>query len=321
MSGGNLGLEVPAVKPARGRQLLRRKLWNARWPYLFLLPTVVLYGLYTLWPIAASWWYSLLSWNGFGADKTFIGLQNYVDVLADPLFWNSFRVTMLFMVVTVPFRVGVSLAIALMLNHRRLPFKRLFRTAFFLPVVTTTAIVGVVMQFIFDPASGPVNLVLQDLGISNGIDFLGASDSALWTVMGVHTWKWVGVTMIYWLAALQTVPRDLLEAAEIDGATPWKSFRYITMPLMLPFLIIITLLTVEQNLQIFDLMLTMTGGGPFFATEVIELYIYRWAFATSIPQLGFASAAAVVLGLVLLIVGAGQLLGIQAVRKKMGGDR
>jgi multiple sugar transport system permease protein len=304
--------------PVRRRRGLGQRLWGARWPYLFLLPTAVLYGLYTVWPIGASWWYSLVSWTGFEADKTFVGLQNYRDVVADPLFWNSFKITMLFMVVTVPLRVGLGLLIAVLLNHPRLPFQRLFRTAFFLPVVTTTAIVGVVMQFIFDPASGPVNLVLGKLGLGGGIDFLGSSSTALWTVMGVHTWKWVGVTMIYWLAALQTVPRELVEAAQVDGASQWRVFRHITLPLLTPFLVIITLLTVEQNLQIFDLMLTMTGGGPFFATEVIELYIYRWAFAATIPQLGYASAAAVVLGLVLLVVGVGQLVGIRAARKMAG---
>jgi multiple sugar transport system permease protein len=128
------------------------------------------------------------------------------------------------------------------------------------------------------------------------------------------------VTMIYWLAALQTVPRDVLEAAQVDGASGWQSFRHVTVPMLIPFLVIITLLTIEQNLQIFDLVMTMTGGGPYYATEVIELYIYRWAFAATVPELGFASAAAVVLGLVLLVVGIGQLLGVRAARRKAGGN-
>lgn len=311
--------EFVEVRRGSGRGSRRTtRLRNSVWPWVFLLPTALMFGAYTLWPVVASWWYSLLSWNGFEAQKTFVGLQNYRDVLADPLFWNSFKVTMLFMFATVPLRVGLGLLIALLLNHPRLPLQRLFRTAFFLPVVTTTAIVGVVMQFIFDPASGPVNLGLQKVGFEGGIDFLGSSSTSLWTVMAVHTWKWVGVTMIYWLAALQTVPRDVLEAAQVDGASQWKTFRHITLPLLVPFLVIITLLTVEQNLQIFDLMLTMTGGGPYYSTEVIEIYIYRWAFAATIPQLGFASAAAVVLGLVLLLVGIGQLLGIRAARRMAG---
>ncbi|SDD27937.1 carbohydrate ABC transporter permease [Auraticoccus monumenti] len=309
----------PASTTVQRSQRDRARRGAARWwIYLFLLPTAVLYGAYTLWPVVASWWYSLLSWSGFGAERTFVGLQNYADVLADPLFHSSFRLTMLFMVVTVPLRVLAALLVAVLLNHPRLPLQRLFRTAFFLPVVTTTAIVGVVMQFIFDPASGPVNLALGGLGVAP-VDWLGSPETALWTVMVVHTWKWLGVTMIYWLAALQTIPRDLVEAAEVDGANGWQTFRHITLPLMVPFLVIITLLTVEQNLQVFDLVLTMTGGGPFYATEVIELYIYRWAFASSVPQLGFASAAAVVLGLVLLVIGVGQLLGIRAARRLAGG--
>lgn len=298
---------------------LRHRLWESRWPYVFLLPTIALYGVYTLWPIIASWWYSLMSWSGFTADKTFIGLQNYVDVLHDPLFWSSFKITMLFMVVTVPLRVGLGLLIAVLLNHPSLPFRKIFRTAFFVPVVTTTAIVGVVMQFIFDPASGPVDLVLNNLG-ATPIDFLGSANTALWTVMAVHTWKWVGVTMIYWLAALQTVPRDLIESAQVDGANQRRTFRHITLPLLLPFLVIITLLTVEQNMRIFDLMLMMTGGGPYYATEVIELYIYRWAFTASVPQLGYASAAAVILGLILLVFAAIQLVGIRVSRRMAGGQ-
>jgi multiple sugar transport system permease protein len=302
----------------KARPGVARQLWQARWPYLYLLPTAVLYGLYTLWPIGASWWYSFLSWSGFEGEKTFVGMQNYRDVLADPLFWNSFGITMLFMVVTVPLRVMLGLAIALLLNHPRLPFQGLFRTAFFLPVVTTTAIIGVVMQFIFDPSDGPVSEVLHGAG-APGVDFLGSPNAAIWTVMTVHTWKWVGVTMIYWLAALQTVPRDVLEAAQVDGASRWQSFRHVTVPMLVPFFVIITLLTIEQNLQIFDLVMTMTGGGPYYATEVIELYIYRWAFAATVPELGFASAAAVVLGLVLLVVGIGQLLGVRTARRMAGG--
>lgn len=309
-----------AARPPDGRArrtTLGRRLWQARWPYLFLLPTVVLFGLYTLVPIVASWWYSLNSRSGFGSPETFVGLDNYRQILGDPLFRNSLEVTLLFMVVTVPVRVGVGLLLALALNHPRLPWARLFRTAFFLPVVTTTAIIGVVSQFVLDPSSGPFAVALDRVG-AGPVDFLGSSSSALWTVMAVHTWKWAGVTMIYWLAALQTVPRDLVEAAGVDGASARQRFRHVTLPMLLPFLVIITLLTVEQNLQIFDLLVTMTGGGPFYSTEVIEVYIYRWAFQTSPPELGVASAAAVVLGLILLVAGAVQLLGIRAARRSSG---
>ncbi|HEY6738354.1 MAG TPA: sugar ABC transporter permease [Actinopolymorphaceae bacterium] len=286
------------------------------WVWLFLTPTVVLYGLFTVYPILASYWYSFVEWNGFEEDKTWVGLQNYRDVLADPLFWNSFKITILFMVAVVPVKVVLTLLVAILLNSPRMPFSTLFRTAYFLPVVTTTAIVGVVMQFVFDPASGPINTLLVQLGVvEEGVNFLGDSSTALWTVVGVYVWKWFGITLIYWLAALQTIPDEVYEAARIDGAGAWKVLRHITMPLLKPFLVIITLLTLEAALKVFDLMLTMTNGGPFYATEVVEIYIYRWAFAATVPQLGFASAAAVIFGLFVCFVGLFQLLGVRAVQK------
>lgn len=308
-----------ASPPRRPRPGLGAKLWAARWPYAFLLPTAVFYGIWTVWPILASYWYSLVEWNGFEAQKTFVGLQNFRDVLADPLFWNSMKITFLFMVVTVPVRVVLALGAAVLLNHPRLPWARLFRTALFLPVVTTTAIIGVVMQFIFDPASGPVNLALTKVGLlDEPVNFLGAPETALWTVMAVHVWKWFGVTLVYWLAALQTVPKDLYEAATIDGAGGVRTFRHITLPLLTPFLVIITLITLVDTLRVFDLMLTMTGGGPFYSTEVVEIYVYRWAFAATIPQLGFASAAAVLFGIAAFAFALLQLWGGRAARKRAG---
>jgi multiple sugar transport system permease protein len=297
--------------PVRGVHLRRRNLWI----WAFLMPTVVLYGLYTIYPIVASYWYSLVEWNGFESEQRFVGISNYEAVLADPGFWNSVWVTVVFMLLVAPARIILSLLLAIVLNSPKLPFAALFRTVYFLPVVTTTAIVGVVMQFVFDPASGPVNAALQTLGQSRGINFLGESGLALLTVSAVYVWKFFGITMIYWLAALQTIPRDLLEAAKIDGASAVQTFRHITLPLLMPFLIIISVLTVEDTFRAFDLMQTMTGGGPFFSTEVIEIYIYRWAFAASIPQLGFASAAAVLFGLFVMVFGFFQLWAVYAARR------
>lgn len=297
------------------RRVLDR-LWADRWIYLFLLPTTVLYSLYTLWPIAASWWYSLLDWDGFGREPAFVGLANYREVAADPFFWRAFGNTFLFMVVTVPIRVGLALLAAVLLNNPRLPFAALFRTALFLPVVTTTAIVGVVMGFVFAPVGGPVNLLLLRTGlIDRPIDFLGGSGTALPTVMGVHVWKWFGVTLVYWLAALQTVSAELYEAARVDGATGWQVFRDVTVPLLKPFGVIILTLTAIDTLQVFDLILTMTGGGPFFATEVVEIYVYRQAFASATPRLGYASAMAVVFGLATLVIALVQVVAVRYARR------
>lgn len=290
---------APAIRSAPAS--LARRLWKDRLIYLFLAPMLVLYVLFTLYPMISSFYISLLNWNGFTRDAEFIGFANYAEVIADPLFWASFANTFGFMIITVPIRVTLALVFALILNDKRLPLAGLFRTALFLPVVTTTAIVGIVMTFIFDPVGGPVNRVLLDLGmVTRPVNFLGSSSTALYTAMGIHVWKWFGVTLVYWLAALQTIPPDLYEAAQVDGANTWRLFRHITVPLLVPFGIIIFLITAIDTLRVFDLILTLTGGGPFLKTEVVEVYIYRWAFNSSIPRLGYASAAAIFFGLATL---------------------
>jgi multiple sugar transport system permease protein len=288
------------------------RLWADRWIYLFLLPTAILYSMYSLWPIGVSWWYSLLDWSGFEAEGTYIGLENYQDVFRDGFFWRAVGRTFLFAAITVPIRLVLALVVAIMLNNPRLPFARFFRTALFLPVVTTTAIIGVVMQFVFDPAGGPVNLFLLKSGlVDRPVNFLGDSSTALYTVMGVHVWKWFGVTMIYWLAALQTINEELYEAAKVDGANAWHVFAHITVPLLKPFALIIGVLTFIDTMEVFDLILTMTGGGPFFATEVIDVFIYWQAFAATIPRLGYASAAAVAFGLLTIVLAVIQVLTVR----------
>ena len=164
------------------------------------------------------------------------------------------------------------------------------------------------------------SMALTALGFG-GVDFLGDQHLALPTAAVLYIWKFFGVTMIYWLAALQTIPYELYEAARIDGAGTGQLFRHITVPMLKPFLIIITVLTVEETFHNFDLMYTLTGGGPYFHTEIIEIYIYRWAFAASIPQLGHASAAAVIFGLLVAVVGALQLWGVYAGRRLRGDQR
>jgi len=308
-------MQFSGAQPVSGalpmmRNMLRR-VWKDRWIYLFLAPTLVLYSMFTLWPIVASYWYSLLDWNGFERSGTFVGLANYIELVQNPLFWNAFKNTFVFMLISMPIRVMLSLVAAVILNNKRLPFANLFRTILFLPVVTTTAIIGVVMIFIFDPSGGPVNLFLLKLGlVDRPIDFLGSS-RGLYTAMGIHVWKWFGVTLIYWLAALQTVPEHLYEAARVDGANAVQVFRYISVPLLIPFAIIIVLITALDTLRVFPLILTLTGGGPAFTTEVIEIFIYRQAFGATIPRLGYASAAAVFFGLATMVLALIQSAGLR----------
>jgi multiple sugar transport system permease protein len=262
-----------------------------------------------------SWYFSLLDWSGFGSDRDWAGLANYREVMHDSLFWDAYLRSFLFTIVGAPIKIGLALIVALILNDATLNsrFAAVYRTLFFLPVVTSSAIIGIVMTFVFNPLDGPVNMVLLEFGlIDRPQDFLGDPDTALWTVVAVYIWKWFGVTMIYWLAALQVVPQELYEAARIDGAGRWHMHRTITLPMITPFALVIVLITVVSALNIFGLVQTMTGGGPFFATEVMELYIYRNAFGSGeIPRLGYASAAAVFFGVTVLALSLAQGWGLK----------
>ena len=292
-----------------------QRIWRDRWIYVFLLPTVLLVGSFTIYPVAASIWFSLLDWNGFERAGEFIGFDNYAELMRDPLFWNSFRNTLVFLALAVPLRVGIALVLALLLNQA-FPLARVFRTAIFLPVVTTAAIVGVVMRYVLDPTSGPINLALLNSGIiDRPMNFLGQAGLALYSAVGVWVWKWLGITLIYWLAALQTIPKDALEAAEIDGANAWGRFRTIKRPLLTPFTIIITLITVIEATNVFDLMLTLTNGGPFYATEVIDIFVYRQAFTSSIPRLGYSSAAALFFGVCFIALAVVQIVVVARLRR------
>lgn len=297
---------------ASGKTIWER-MWAARWCYFFMIPSLVLTAGFTLYPTIMSWYFSFLDWSGFGSDREWTGLENYREIIRDDLFWNAYLRSILFTLVGAPIKIGLALLVALVLNDASLRFASFYRTLFFLPVVTSSAIIGIVMTFLFSPLDGPINMALLQLGfIDIPQDFLGDPDTALWTVVAVYIWKWFGVTMIYWLAALQVVPQDLYEAARLDGANRWQMHRSITLPLIIPFAIVITLITVVSALNIFGLVQTMTGGGPFFATEVMELYIYRNAFgAGEIPRLGYASAGAVFFGVTVLALSLIQGLGLK----------
>jgi multiple sugar transport system permease protein len=249
----------------------------------------------------------------------FVGLENFQRLLADEYFWNAFGRSLLFLVVAVPVRVGVALLLALWLNSKRTPFPGFFRTLFFLPVVTTGAIIGIVFTLLLD-ANGPISLGLVWAGITDSpTNLVANAGTSLGAGIAVWVWKWLGITMIYWLAALQTIPQDVHEAAMLDGANGRKEFRHITLPLLVPFLVIITLIDTVSALNVFDLMQTLTGGGPAFSSEVIEIFIYRTAFGATVPQLGYASAAAVLFGLLTVVIAVAQAGGMRWARKRTGG--
>ena len=275
------------------------------WIYLFLAPTLILFTMYTLYPLGATVWYSLTNMRSFtSANIRFVGLANYKALLADKQFINSVTVTGKFLLFSVPARFLLSLLLALVLNWKQCKWKTFFRTMFFLPVPTTSAVIGVVFIMLLDPTMGPVNTVMKQLGMNElaSQSLLGVHSTALLTTAVVWVWKWLGNSLIYWIASLQSVPDELYEASKIDGANAWQTFRHIVVPLLLPFAAVILLLTVSDAIRVFNLMLTLTNGGPYFATETVELFIYRHGFQASQPRLAYASAAATLFGVFFMIV-------------------
>lgn len=301
------------LKPALG--LPRQTLWC----YIFLLPAGIILSVFALYPAIDSWVIAFQNWNGFGGERTWVGFANFIEVMGDGYFWAAFARTALYVAVVVPTLLVVSLLLAVTLNDASYRMRPLFRAIFFMPVVATTAIVGVVASLIMNPLDGPLNTALHDIGIiQQPIDFLGDPKIALFSIAGIYVWKWTGISMIYWLVALQTVPKELHEAAQVDGAGTFLRHRYITLPMLLPFAAIIALIAIVGAFQTFPLVQATTRGGPNFATELVELYIYRIAFASSgEPRLGYASAAAAIFGIavfVITLVQAGAFRALQRAR-------
>lgn len=307
--------EFSAVRTSRQR----RRFQDSSIDYLFLVPGMLIFGAFILYPIFASQYFSLLNWSGFDANQSFVGLANYVELLSDKFFWDAFGRSFLFTLGTVPLQMGISLAFAIILNNKLLKLSTLFRTLIFLPVVTPVAVIGIVMTIMLSPFNGPVNMALLDLQLlSRPLDFLGDPKIVLWTLAAIYVWKWVGVTMVYWLAALQTVPADLYEAAKLDGVKNWQVTLYVVLPMIMPFAIVIALISAISALNVFPLVQAMTQGGPYFASEVMEVYIFRNAFATAgaIPRLGYASAAGVFFGIAIMGLTILQIVAVRHLRNR-----
>jgi multiple sugar transport system permease protein len=256
------------------------------------------------WPIVCSVYYSFLDWSGLTVQKDFVGLANYNELFHDELFWNAFANSFKFSILNVPFTLVISLFLAYILNNAALRGRTIYRTLFFIPVVTTAAIVGIIMIFIFG-AQGPVNWVFLHLfQLDRPVNFLSSGKNAMGTVVAISVWKDCGTYMIYWIAGLQSVSKDMYEAASLDGATPRQTFFKIILPMIAPVAGIISVLCTINSLKAFDIIKTMTEGGPYFATDVMGTFVYRSAFSSEIglPRLGYASSAALSFGLVVILV-------------------
>ncbi len=266
---------------------------------ILLIPAMLLLLLVFGYPIVRAFWLSLFTKNlGTQLQPVFSGLDNYGRMMGDGRFWQSFLVTTIFTSASVISELLLGLIVALVLNQQFFG-RGLVRTTAILPWALPTALIGLAWAWIFNDQYGVANDILQRLGfIQNGINWLGDPTLAMIAVVVADVWKTTPFISILLLAGLQSISADLYEAHSIDGASPWQSFTQITLPLLIPQILIAVLFRFAQAFGIFDLISVMTGGGPGGATEVVSLYIY----STIMRYLDFGYGAALVVVTFMLLI-------------------
>lgn len=272
--------------------------------FWFIAPAFTLFTVFLIIPTVSSLYYSLTSWDGINPNIKFIGLANYVEIFTSARFGNALKNTALLTVVISICENVLALALALLVDSV-CRAKNLFRAIFYVPVILSGIVSGFIWKIMYSYNFGPINKVLEMIGLGAlKQDWLGNAKIAIWAVAVVMIWKNAGYYMIIYLAALQGVPQDVMEAASIDGATALQRFRHITIPLISGSFTICFTLSLINGLKVFDQIAVMTDGGPGFATETIVYLLYRSGFGEG--RQGFGTAVGVVLLCIIMVLNTAQ---------------
>jgi multiple sugar transport system permease protein len=266
--------------------------------YSFILPNFLGFAIFTLGPVIFAFILAFLEWDGNNPMK-FVGLDNFKELLTDSRFHDALLNTILYVVGTVPLTMVCSLGLAIVLNQK-VKGRNFFRTVSFFPYVASLVAVAAVWNMIFNPANGPVNMILSKLGVENLPGWAADKDWALITVILFSVWKSMGYYMVIYLAGLQGISADLYEAAGLDGANGWQKFKNITWPMLSPTTFFVIIMLTINSFKVYDQMYMITQGGPGTSTLVLVYHIYNVAFKNW--DLGYASAISMVLFLLVLIV-------------------
>ncbi|WP_277211368.1 carbohydrate ABC transporter permease [Isoptericola croceus] len=264
----------------------------------FVTPALALLFLFVAWPVVTAVQMSMFRWNGIGPLVDFVGLQNYVRVLSNDVFIGSLVNNLIIIASSIAIQLPLGLAIALLLN-RKMWGQGLMRTVIFMPYVLAEVVAGVIWFQLLQPQYGVIDTVLQSVGIDPPPQgWLGDMDLALWTVVVILTWKYIGLAVILFLAGLQGVPDELYEAAQLDGASWWQVQRKITIPLLGPTIRTWAFLSMIGSLQLFDMVWILTRGGPANATSTMAIFLVNEG--TNRANFGIAGAASVILFVIAL---------------------
>ncbi len=273
-----------------------RRLWTAG---LLAVP-LTLYIIIVIAPLLYSFFFSLTDWNGFNPEYNFVGLKNFERVFSDPLFSNAIKNTVIWMVVALTVPVVGGLALALLL-HEGIRFANLYKSLFYLPICLSLAVIGQIWIWIYQPRWGLLNLTLEGLGLGGATRaWLADPDVALAAVIVAWVWQQLGLGMVIFLAGLTSIPTELTEAAQIDGANFRQSLRHVVVPLLAPSTVVVVALAVINSLKSFDIVYIMTRGGPFHSSDTLAMFMYNESFKKY--YMGYGSAISVVLFLIALVV-------------------
>lgn len=263
----------------------------------FVLPTLLLYAVFVLWPYAQAFYFSLTSWRGFTTNRPFTGLDNFERLLDDRLFWNALRHNLLLLVVLPIATISLALLLSALIVHggKGVRGGGFYRTVYFFPQVMSAVVLGVLWSFVFHPSIGLLNGFLRTIGLGRlQQTWLGDPRWVLWAIAAVAVWSGVGFFVILFIAGMQAIPMDLYEAARLDGASGWQSFWGITLPLIRDQMQVALVFVGLSALDLFALVQVMTQeGGPDRAADVVARYMYAMAFDRSL--FGYATAIGVVL--------------------------
>lgn len=270
--------------------------------FLFLGPSLAVIFVFFFLPVFAAFTMSFTDFDIYALGNfyylRFVGVDNYSKLFIDPLFWTAMKNTFYFVLVGGPLSVAVSLGTAILLNSKFIKLKSLFRVVYFLPVVTTLVAVSIVWRYIYHPRFGLLNYVLGFIGIGP-IDWLGDPNFSMPAIILLAVWKNFGYNMIIFIAGLQNIPEELYEAASIEGASAWQQFKNITVPMLAPTTLFISVITMIGYFQLFAEPYVMTQGGPLNSTLSIVLYMYQEGFRWW--NIGYSTAIAFALFVIILI--------------------
>jgi raffinose/stachyose/melibiose transport system permease protein len=264
----------------------------------FIAPALLVYVAFVLLPVGLAAVYSFFNWNGLSALDRFIGFDNYVRAINDPVFQAAIGHNLGIVALSLTIQGPIAIGVALLLN-RRMHGRTVLRVLIFVPFVLSEVIAGLAWKLLLQP-HGPFDGILETIGLGGLRQlWLADQDVVFWTLFVVLSWKYLGFAIILFLAGLQGVPDELAEAAQIDGASWWQTQRYVTLPLLGPTIRIWAFLSIIGSLQQFDMVWILTGGGPVNATTTMATYMVQYGFQRS--QLGFGSAVAVILFIISLV--------------------